>query len=161
MESMEKRMEKSGMEETEELEMNAKMVERADDIDNAAYRYLAELLELDEDEAKERFPWNIEILRKVFDSSVSILQEYGHTVCNPYVATSENGRRYRCTLSECGCKSCNCQDEMMEKERLLSNIEDAVAITGLKIISGEEDSIIVREGSIDTDFEIRVSQHAG
>jgi len=158
---MEKRMEKSGMEETEELEMNAKMVERADDIDNAAYRYLAELLELDEDEAKERFPWNIEILRKVFDSSVSILQEYGHTVCNPYVATSENGRRYRCTLSECGCKSCNCQDEMMEKERLLSNIEDAVAITGLKIISGEEDSIIVREGSIDTDFEIRVSQHAG
>ena len=99
MESMEKRMEKSGMEETEELEMNAKMVERADDIDNATYRYLAELLELDEDEAEERFPWNIEILRKVFDSSVSTLQEYGHTVCNPYVATSENGRRYRCTLS--------------------------------------------------------------
>ena len=161
MENMEKRMEKAGMEEAEELEMNARMVERADDIDNAAYRYLAVLLELDEDGAEERFPWNIEILRKVFDSSVSILQEYGHTVCNPYIATSESGRQYRCTLSECGCESCNCQDEFMEKERLLSNIEDAVVLTGLKIISGGKDSIIVREGSIDADFEIRVSQLAG
>ena len=57
--------------------------------------------------------------------------------------------------------SCNCQDEMMEKERLISNIEDAVAITGLKIMGGSKDSIIVREGSIDADFEIRVSQLAG
>ena len=161
MENMEKRMEKAGMEEAGELEMNARMAERADDIDNAAYRYLAVLLELDEDGAEERFPWNIEILRKVFDSSVSILQEYGHTVCNPYIATSESGRQYRCTLSECGCGNCNCQDEFMEKERLISNIEDAVVLTGLKIISGGKDSIIVREGSIDADFEIRVSQLAG
>ena len=64
MENMEKRMEKAWREEAEELEMNARMVERADDIDNAAYRYLAVLLELDEDGAEERFPWNIEILRK-------------------------------------------------------------------------------------------------
>ena len=49
----------------------------------------------------------------------------------------------------------------MEKERLISNIEDAVVLTGLKIISGGKDSIIVREGSIDADFEIRVSQLAG
>ena len=49
----------------------------------------------------------------------------------------------------------------MEKERLISNIEDAVAITGLKIMGGSKDSIIVREGSMDTDFEIRVSQLAG
>ena len=49
----------------------------------------------------------------------------------------------------------------MEKERLLSNIEDAVAMSGLKIISGGKDSIIVREGNTDKDFEIRVSQLAG
>ena len=49
----------------------------------------------------------------------------------------------------------------MEKERLISGIEDAAAIAGLKIIGGGKDSIIVREGSIDTDFEIRVSQLAG
>ena len=49
----------------------------------------------------------------------------------------------------------------MERERLLSNIEDAVAITGLKIIGGGEDNIIVKEGSTDKDFEIRVSQLVG
>ena len=161
MENMEKRMEKAGMEEAGELEMNARMAERADDIDNAAYRYLAVLLELDEDGAEERFPCNIEILRKVFDSSVSILQEYGHTVCNPYIATSESGRQYRCTLSECGCESCNCQDELMEKERLISNIEDAAAMNGFKVMDGDHDCIIVRNSEMDVDFEIRVSQLAG
>ncbi len=159
--SMEKRFDNAGIKKTEELEISSRMSERTDDIDNATYRYLVELLELNADEAEKRFPWNIEILRKVFDSSVSILKEYGHAVCNPYVATSETGRQYRCTLSECGCGNCNCQDEFMEKERLISNIEDAVALTGLKIISGGKDSIIVREGSIDADFEIRVSQLAG
>ena len=49
----------------------------------------------------------------------------------------------------------------MEKERLISNIEDAVAQTGMEIMDGNKDSIIVRGKSIDTDFEIRVSQLAG
>lgn len=49
----------------------------------------------------------------------------------------------------------------MEKERLISNIEDAVAMNGLKILDGDKDSIIVRENSTDTDFEIRVSRLAG
>ena len=151
----------SGKKKTERLDLSPKMVDRTDWIDNQTYWYLMQLLELSPDESEEKFPWNIEILRNVFDSTVSILKEYGHAVCNPYVATSDTGRQYRCTLSECGCESCNCQDEFMEKERLLSNIEDAVVLTGLKIISGGKDSIIVREGSIDADFEIRVSQLAG
>lgn len=150
-----------GETETEGLELNSKMVDRADWIDNQTYWYLMQLLGLSQDESEEKFPWNIEILRKVFDSSVSILKEYGHAVCNPYVATSETGRQYRCTLSECGCESCNCQDEFMEKEKFLSNIEDAVAMNGLKILDGDKDSIIVRENSTDTDFEIRVSRLAG
>ena len=151
----------SGKKKAERLDLSPKMVDRTDWIDNQTYWYLMQLLELSPDESEEKFPWNIEILRNVFDSTVSILEEYGHAVCNPYVATSDTGRQYRCTLSECGCESCNCQDEFMEKERLLSNIEDAVVLTGLKIISGGKDSIIVREGSIDADFEIRVSQLAG
>lgn len=158
MENMEKRFDNAG---TEDLELNSKMVDRADWIDNQTYWYLMQLLGLSQDESEEKFPWNIEILRKVFDSSVSILKEYGHAVCNPYVATSETGRQYRCILSECGCESCNCQDEFMEKERLLSNIEDAVATNGLKILDGDKDSIIVRENSTDMDFEIRVSRLAG
>lgn len=146
---------------TGKVEMSQKMTERVDWIDKQTYWYLMQLLDIDVDEAKEKFPWNVEILREVLEGAVAVLNNHGYNVCEPYISTPEVGRQYRCTLSECGCKSCNCQDEMMEKERLISNIEDTVAITGLKIISGGEDSIIVREGSTDTDFEIRVSQLAG
>ena len=158
MEDMEKRTEET---ETGEVEMTQRMTERAGWIDTQTYWYLMQLLELDVDEAEKRFPWEIEILRKVFDSTVSILEEYGHAVCNPYVATSDTGRQYRCTLSECGCESCNCQDEFMEKERLLSNIEDAAATNGFKVMDGDKDCIIVRNSEMDMDFEIRVSQLAG
>lgn len=146
---------------TGKVEMSQKMTERVDWIDKQTYWYLMQLLDIDVDEAKEIIPWNIEILREVLEGAVAVLNNHGYNVCEPYISTPEVGRRYRCTLSECGCKSCNCQDEMMERERLISNIEDAVAITGLKIIGGGKDSIIVREGSMDTDFEIRVSQLAG
>ena len=151
----------SGKKKTERLDLSSKMVDRTDWIDNQTYWYLMQLLELSPDESEEKFPWNIEILRNVFDSTVSILEEYGHAVCNPYVATSDTGRQYRCTLSECGCESCNCQDEFMEKERLLSNIEDAAASNGFKVMDGDKDCIIVRNSEMDMDFEIRVGQLAG
>lgn len=151
----------SGKKKTERLDLSSKMVDRTDWIDNQTYWYLMQLLELSPDESEEKFPWNIEILRNVFDSTVSILKEYGHAVCNPYVATSDTGRQYRCTLSECGCESCNCQDEFMEKERLLSNIEDAAARNGFKVMDGDKDCIIVRNSEMDMDFEIRVGQLAG
>lgn len=151
----------SGKKRTERLDLSSKMVDRTDWIDNQTYWYLMQLLELSPDESEEKFPWNIEILRNVFDSTVSILEEYGHAVCNPYVATSDTGRQYRCTLSECGCESCNCQDEFMEKERLLSNIEDAAARNGFKVMDGDKDCIIVRNSEMDMDFEIRVGQLAG
>ncbi len=151
----------SGKKKTERLDLSPKMVDRTDWIDNQTYWYLMQLLELSPDESEEKFPWNIEILRNVFDSTVSILKEYGHAVCNPYVATSDTGRQYRCTLSECGCESCNCQDEFMEKERLLSNIEDAAATNGFKVMDGDKDCIIVRNSEMDMDFEIRVGQLAG
>lgn len=150
-----------GKKKTERLDLSPKMVDRTDWIDNQTYWYLMQLLELSPDESEEKFPWNIEILRNVFDSTVSILEEYGHAVCNPYVATSDTGRQYRCTLSECGCESCNCQDEFMEKERLLSNIEDAAARNGFKVMDGDKDRIVVRNSEMDMDFEIRVGQLAG
>ena len=156
MEDMKKNKGKKEMEDTEEQEIRQRMSERADDKDNATYRYLAELLELNEGDPEEKFPWNIEILRKVFDSAVSTLQEYGYAVCNPYVATSESGRQYRCTLSECGCGNCNCQDDFMEKERILSSIEDAIARSGLKVLDGDDDCILVRNSRIDMDFQISV-----
>lgn len=158
MDDMEKKAE--GMK-TGEVEMNQRMRERIDWTDKQTYWYLIQLLELSPDEAEEKFPRNTEILREVFEDTVTILNKHGHNVCDPYISTPHTGRQYRCTLSECGCESCNCQDEFMEQERLISNIEDAIALTGLKIIRGGKDSIIVRESSIDKDFEIRVSQLAG
>lgn len=158
MENMEKKTAELA---TGEVVMNDKMTERVELIDTQSYWYLMQLLGINTDEAEEKFPWNIEILREVFEDAVAVLNKHGYSVCDPYISTPEVGRQYRCTLSEYGCKSCDCQDEMMEKERLISNIEDAVAVTGLKIVGGGKDSIIVREGSIDTDFEIRVSQLAG
>ena len=158
MDDMEKKTEEM---KTGEVEMNQKMTERADWIDTQTYWYLMQLLEISTAEAEEKFPWNIEILRNVFDSSVSILKEYGYAVCNPYIATPDTGRQYRCTLSEGGCESCNCQDEFMEKERLLSNIEDTAARNGFKVMDGDKDCIIVRNSEMDMDFEIRVGQLAG
>ena len=158
IENMEKRAEET---ETKEVEMNQRMIERVDRIHNATYSYLMELLELDVDGAGKMFPWDIEILRRVFEDAVAVLESHGYKVCDPYISTPEAGRPYRCTLTECGCESCSCQDEFMEKERLISNIEDTLALTGMEIVGGNKDSIIVREGRMDTDFEIRVSQLAG
>ena len=144
-----------------EVVMSQRMTKRAYWIDTQTYWYLMQLLELQTDEAEERFPWNIEILREVFEAAAAVLNKYGYGVCSPYVSKPETGRQYRCTLSECGCKSCSCQDEFMEQERLISNIEESAALNGYRVMGGGKDSIIVREASVGADFEIRVSQLAG
>ena len=144
------------MRKTGEIEMNEKMVEMVDAIDNLTYSYLKELLELDESEAEEKFPWNIEILRETFEQAVFVLCRHGYAVCDPYIATSENGRQYRCTLSECKSESCGCQDEFMKKDRILSRIEETAALSGLKIMDGDHESVIVRDSRTDMDFEIRI-----
>lgn len=151
----------SGKKKTERLDLSSKMVDRTDWIDNQTYWYLMQLLEISTAEAEEKFPWNIAIIREVFEEAVTVLNKHGYKVCDPYISTPEVGRQYRCTLSECGCESCNCQDEFMEKERLLSNIEDAAATNGFKVMDGDKDCIIVRNSEMDMDFEIRVGQLAG
>lgn len=158
MENMEKKAE--GMD-AGDVEMSRQMAKRIHWIDIHTHWYLMQLLGLDVDTAEEKFPWNAEILRRVFDSTVSILKEYGHAVCAPCITSMGSGRQYRCTLSECGCASCGCQDGFMERERILSGIEDAAARNGFKVVGGGEDSVIVREGSTDADYEVRVSRLAG
>lgn len=44
----------------------------------------------------------------------------------------------------------------MEKERILSNIEDAIARSGLKVLDGDDDCILVRNSRMDMDFQISV-----
>lgn len=161
MDKLQKMEKKTEAIKTEEVEMTGRMLERVRWIDSQTYWYLMQLLNLGTDEAKKKFPWDAEILSEVFESAVAVLNKRGYNVCYPYISTAENGRQYRCTLSECECGHCDCQDEFMEKERLLSNIEDAAAMSGLKIMDGGCDSIIVRNEKVDQDFEIRVSRLAG
>lgn len=158
MENMEK---KAGGMAAVEVEVSQRMAKRARWIDVQTYWYLMQLLELGTDEAEEALPWDEELLREVFEGTEAVLNRHGYKVCDPYIARPEFGRQYRCTLSECGCGKCSCQDEFMEKERLISNMEDAAAMAGLKIIGGSTDSVIVKADSMDKDFEIRVTQLAG
>lgn len=146
---------------TKKVRMNQRMKERVQRIDNQTYWYLMQLLDLEVDEAKKKFPRNTKIFKEVFKAATAVLEKHGYRVCSPHISTSETGRQYLCTPSECGCESCSRQDEFMEKERLFSSIENAIALSGLKILDGDNDCILVRAGSTDIDFEIRISQLAG
>ena len=163
MGNIEKRTEEEGTKEVkaEEVEMNRRMTERVRWIDTQTYWYLMQLLNLSTDEAEKKFPWDAGILREVFEGALTVLEKHGYKVCAPYVATPESGRQYLCTSSECGCESCSCQDGFMEKERIFSDIEEAVARGGLKVMDGDGDSIIVRNSRLDMDFEISVKQLEG
>lgn len=146
---------------TKKVRLNKRMKERVQRINSQTYWYLMQLLDLEVDEAKIIFPRNTNILKEVFKAATAVLEKHGYRVCSPHMSTSETGRQCLCTPSECGCESCSCQAEFMEKERLFSSIENALALSGLKILDGDNDCIIVRSGSADKDFEIRISQLAG
>lgn len=152
---------KTGKMTVEKVEMNRQMKERVQRIDRQTYWYLMQLLDLEVDEAKKVLPQDAEVLKEVSKAATAILEKHGYKVCRPHISTSETGRQYLCTPSECGCESCGHQNEFMEKERLLSSIENAIALSGLKVMDGDNDCILVRAGSMDMDFEIRISQLAG
>lgn len=44
----------------------------------------------------------------------------------------------------------------MKKDRILSRIEETAALSGLKIMDGDHESVIVRDSRTDMDFEIRI-----
>ena len=158
MEDMEKKTEE--MAETGEVEMTQRMAERAGWIDTQTYWYLMQLLNLDMDEAKKEFPRDAKILKEVSKAATAILKKHGYKICSPYITTSETGRQYLCTPSNCGCESCSRQDEFMEKERLFSSIENAIALSGLKVLDGDNDCILVRADGTDMDFEIHINRLA-
>lgn len=144
----------------EEVEMNEAMINRADALDNAAYRYFLELLELDgaeNEKVEEIFPWDVSILRQLLDYAVSLLGNRNLYICNPCVM-EEYGRVYRCTLSECGCKKCHCQNSFMEKERVLARITEAMKINGIELMKSDQDGMDIREKAIGCQFRIQITQ---
>ena len=144
----------------EEVEMNEAMINRADALDNAAYRYFLELLELDgaeNEKVEEIFPWDVSILRQLLDYAVSLLGNRNLYICNPCVM-EEYGRVDRCTLSECGCKKCHCQNSFMEKERVLARITEAMKINGIELMKSDQDGMDIREKATGCQFRIQITQ---
>lgn len=144
----------------EEVEMNEAMINRADALDNAAYRYFLELLELDgaeNEKVEEIFPWDVSILRQLLDYAVSLLGNRNLYICNPCVM-EEYGRVYRCTLFECGCKKCHCQNSFMEKERVLARITEAMKINGIELMKSDQDGMDIREKATGCQFRIQITQ---
>ncbi len=61
------------------------LIERNDTLDNAAYGLALEMLQLKEQPAGEsKFPWNMEIIGAILESTQRILQSHGYAVCWPY-----------------------------------------------------------------------------
>lgn len=61
------------------------LVERNDVLDNAAYALALEMLDLNNrPEREDAFPWNMEIIGAVLESTQRILKEHGYSVCWPY-----------------------------------------------------------------------------
>lgn len=145
--------------ELQEVEMNDAMVERADELDNAAYQYFLSLLELngaEHEKVEEVFPWDVSLLRKLLNYAIELLGMKRLYICNPSIMT-EYGRQYRCTPSECGCSECHCQDKFMEKERILARISEAMKINDLEIVKSDEDGMRVREKTTNYQYQIQVS----
>lgn len=138
--------------EKQEVEMTDRMVERADELDNAVYDMLLTFLQLDSEEAKEEFPWNIEIIREVLDFVYSVLAREGKPVCNPYISDGS----YRCTLSECGCRKCSCQTTFMERERIMGRVSEAMQLNDIEVTDNDGNKLLVREPLTGEEFEIAV-----
>lgn len=153
MENMEKKTKEM---EAKEVGTDQSMEEMAKWINIQTYWYLMQLLKLEVNEAEKIFPQNAELLGEVFKCAASVLEKYGYKVGAPYISTSKDGRQNWPISSEHGDESCGCQDELMEK--LFSNIENAVTMSGLKVMDGDYDCIIVRNKKLGIDYEISVKQ---
>lgn len=142
-------------------EMTERMVERYDFINEVVYHALLDILEIDKDQAKTQFPKDVELIRDAFDGMYAALVKRRYSVCDPYVTTSDQGRVYRCTPSECGNKVCHYQDENMEQERILARMEEALVRQDIKLVESGTDSFTVKEDWSDKQFQISVKALAG
>lgn len=139
--------------EKKEVEMTERMVERADELENAVYDMLLTFLQLDSEQTEEEFPWNIEIIREVLELVYSVLVRSGKPVCNPYISDGS----YRCTLRECGCRKCSCQTTFMERERIMGRISEAMKLNDIEVTDDDGSRLLVREPLRGEEFEITVN----
>ena len=61
------------------------LVERNDELDNAAYDLALKMLMINnQPDCEPVFPWNMEIIGAMLESTLEILEEHGYAVCWPY-----------------------------------------------------------------------------
>lgn len=61
------------------------LTERNDELDNAAHALAVLMLSAkDTPPTENEFPWNMEIIGDILESTVDILAEHGHHACWPY-----------------------------------------------------------------------------
>lgn len=61
------------------------LTERNDGLDNAAYGLALKMLSLDNQaDSATAFPWNMEIIGSILESTEKILEAHGFAVCWPY-----------------------------------------------------------------------------
>lgn len=61
------------------------LVQRNDELDNGAYELALKMLCLENLPNNEtKFPWNMEIIGALLESTQNILEEHGYAVCWPY-----------------------------------------------------------------------------
>ena len=87
----------------QKAEFTEKMLERIEEIQQAGYKYLKALLEVDDEKMKELGPWTEDDFRSLLADGMSILSKKGLFICNPYIF-EEFTPPFRCTLAECKCE---------------------------------------------------------
>lgn len=61
------------------------LLQRNDELDNAAYGLALKMLGLDnQKDSESAFPWDMEIIGAILESVQKILADYGYDVCWPY-----------------------------------------------------------------------------
>lgn len=92
------------------------LIARNDILDNAAYDLALEMLQLKEQtDSESKFPWSMEIIGAILESTQEILQSHRYAVCWPYreedVPCCQTAS---CTKHDCLLKAVPKEDEMHE-----------------------------------------------
>ncbi|MBR2037813.1 MAG: hypothetical protein IKJ39_12520 [Lachnospiraceae bacterium] len=140
----------------QKVELTEKMLERIEEIQQAGYKYLKALLEVDDEKMKELGPWTEDDFRSLLADGMSILSKKGLFICNPYIF-EEFTPPFRCTLAECKCEECTRQDEFMYKERIAGYMRELLEDAEYEVVVTEEGAIAFKEKGLGNRYQLQVT----
>lgn len=89
--------------------------------------------------------------------AIGFLRQKGYRVCAPTVLEGE-GRSRRCTLSDCKCRTCKCQEFQEEEKRVIDMIEVALEDANYKIYKGDDHHVYIHSFFTDQDINICIKE---